>query len=87
MKRRRKRRFSFKINADTLTSIVIYSLLFCAAVTIAGLVLGGYDHDVAAIIDSTHRVFGTELGVCGFIKIFQCWIDKRSGKSEENTEQ
>ena len=31
-------RRSWKINNDTMTTIVLFSLFFCAAVTIAGLV-------------------------------------------------
>lgn len=80
----RKRRFSLKINEDTLTSIVVYSLLFCVAVTIAGLALGGCGHDVAPIIESTHRVFGTELGICGIMKCFQRWTERRDHKTYED---
>ena len=46
MKKRRRIRFPPKINDDTMSSIVIYSLVFCAGITIAGMVLGAFDHDV-----------------------------------------
>lgn len=39
MKRTGKKK-SFKITDDTLTSIVIYSLLFCAAVTVVAFYFG-----------------------------------------------
>lgn len=82
MKRKGKKK-SFKITDDTLTSIVIYSLLFCAAVTVVGMALGAFDHDVSSIVDSTHRVFGTELGVCGIIKIHDRSIEKSEKRAEE----
>ena len=68
-------RRSWKINNDTMTTFVLFSLFFCAAVTIAGLVLGAFDHDVSAVIDSTHRIFGTELGICGLMKIYDMGFD------------
>ena len=74
----------FKINNDTMTSIVVYSLLFCVAVTIAGLILGAYDHDVSSIVDSTHRVFGAELGICGIMKIFERRQAGKKAKAKED---
>lgn len=50
MKKRRRIRFPPKINDDTMSSIVIYSLVFCAGITIAGMVLGAFDHDVSAVV-------------------------------------
>ena len=35
---KKRRRIRFKINNDTMSSIVIYSLVFCAGITIAGMV-------------------------------------------------
>ena len=60
MKKRRRIRFPPKINDDTMSSIVIYSLLFCAAITIAGMVLGAFDHAVNPL-------------VCGF-RAVQCLL-------------
>ena len=72
-----KRKSRFKITDDTLTSVVIYSLLFCAIITIVGLVLGAFGHDVSSIVDSTHRVFGTELSneYSGLISFRMVWLD------------
>lgn len=78
-----KKKRRFKITDDTLTSIVIYSLLFCAAITVVGLVLGAFGHDVSSIVDSTHRVFGTELGVCGLIKMHDRTIEKSEKRAAE----
>ena len=76
-------RRSWKINNDTMTTIVLFSLFFCAAVTIAGLVLGAFDHDVSAVIDSTHRIFGTELGICGLMKIYDKGVERFERKAAE----
>lgn len=76
-------RRSWKINNDTITTIVLFSLFFCAAVTIAGLVLGAFDHDVSAVIDSTHRIFGTELGICGLMKIYDKGVERSERKAAE----
>lgn len=67
---RRRFRFPPKINEDTMTSIVVYSLLFCVAVVVAGFVFLWFDKDASAIISSALAVFGTELGICGIMKIF-----------------
>ncbi len=83
----KKKRFKFKITDDTLTTIVIDSLLFCAAVTIAGLVLGAFDHDVSAVVDSTHRIFGTELGVCGLLKVHDRTIEKSEKRAAQRRER
>ena len=71
-KKENRRRFRFppKINEDTMTSIVVYSLLFCVAVVVAGFVFLWFDKDASAIISSALAVFGTELGICGIMKIF-----------------
>ena len=66
-----------------MSSIVIYSLLFCAAITIAGMVLGAFDHDVSAVVDSTHRVFGTELGICGLMKLYDKGVEQAERRAEE----
>lgn len=80
---RRQRRLSWKINDDTMTTIVIFSLLFCAAITIAGLVLGAFGHDVSSVVDSTHRIFGTELGICGLMKIYDKGVERSERKAAE----
>ena len=85
MKKRRRIRFPPKINDDTMSSIVIYSLLFCAAITIAGMVLGAFDHDVSAVVDSTHRVFGTELGICGLMKLYDKGVEREERRQRRMT--
>lgn len=80
---KKRRRIRFKINNDTMSSIVIYSLVFCAGITIAGMVLGAFDHDVSAVVDSTHRVFGTELGICGLMKLYDKGVEQAERRAEE----
>ena len=75
-----------KINEDTMTSIVIYSLIFCVIVTVAGMVLACYGIDVSAIVSSTHTVFGVELGICGTIKVFDRNMEKEDRKEQEKNE-
>ena len=70
-----------------MSSIVIYSLLFCAAITIAGMVLGAFDHDVSAVVDSTHRVFGTELGICGLMKLYDKGVEQAERRAEERRQR
>lgn len=70
----------FKINGDTMTTVVVFSLAFCAAVVIGGMVLGYFGTDVSSIVDSALRVFGTELGICGIMTIFKRWTDHKDRK-------
>lgn len=72
-----------KINNDTMTSIVIYSLTFCACITVVGMIFAIFGKDTSAIVDSALRVFGTELGICGIMKIFQRWTDAQDRRMEE----
>lgn len=83
--KRRRIRFPPKINDDTMSSIVIYSLVFCAGITIAGMVLGAFDHDVSAVVDSTHRVFGTELGICGLMKLYDKGVEQAERRKRKMT--
>ena len=88
-----------KINEDTLTSIVMFSIRFCVFITITGIILACFGVDISTITTSTHTVFGVELGACMIIKI----VDRnnetqdrraermrqrreRSGLNERNTE-
>ena len=75
-----------KINEDTMTSIVIYSLVFCVIVTVVGIVFAWFGKDISAIVSSTHTVFGFELGVCGVIKVFDRNAEKEDRKEQEKNE-
>ena len=85
MRKRRRFRFSLrllKINDDTMTTIVVFSLAFCVAVVIVGFVLAYLGRDASAIVDSALRVFGTELGICGVMTIFNRWTAAQDRREE-----
>lgn len=79
MKQNKRR---FRINDDTMTTIVVFSLLFCAAVVIWGMLLAAMGLDSAAVVDSALRVFGTELGICGLMTIFTRWTEAQDRRAE-----
>lgn len=74
---------SFKINGDTMTTIVVSSLFFCVAVVITGIVLACFGIDVSAIVQTACMLFGTELGICGLMKIF----DRNNEHSDRRAEE
>lgn len=74
-----KKKSKFKINGDTMTTIVVSSLFFCVAVTITGIILACFGVDISSIVSSALLCFGTELGICGLMKIY----DKNLEYSEE----
>ena len=85
---RKRRRFRFslrlpKINDDTMTTIVVFSLAFCVIAVVAGFVLAYLGRDASAIVDSALRVFGTELGICGVMTIFNRWTSAQDRREEE----
>lgn len=82
-KKEKRLRFPPKINEDTMTSIVVYSLLFCAAVVVAGFVFLWFDKDASTIVSSALAVFGTELGICGVMKIFDRNNEAEDRRREE----
>lgn len=82
-KKEKRRQFRFKINGDTMTSVVMFSLFFCASVVVWGLWQSTKSVDCSAIVDSALRVFGTELGICGIMTIFKRWTDAQDRRMEE----
>ena len=66
-----------------MTSIVAFSLLFCTAIVIWGMLQAGDGTDSAAIVDSALRVFGTELGICGIMTMFRRWNEAQDRRAEE----
>lgn len=82
----RKKRRRFRINDDTMTTIVVWSLLFCVAVVVAGMVLAYFSVDVSAIVGNALTVFGTELGICGIMTIFNRWTDRQDKLAEKRQE-
>ena len=66
-----------------MTTIVVFSLGFCVIVVIAGFVLASLGQDASAIVDSALRVFGTELGICGVMTMFNRWTAAQDRREEE----
>ena len=85
--RRRRRRIMPDINVNTLSVIVYASLLFCAYIVIRGMNMAQDGVDVAAIVDSALRVFGTELGICGGLTIYKRWVELQDRRSQERKER
>jgi len=46
----KEKRRRLRINDDTMTTIVVLSLLFCVAVVVAGMVLAYFGVDVSVIV-------------------------------------
>ena len=78
-----KKKYFLKINGDTMTTVVVFSLLFCVVVIVWGMLQAKDGVDSSAIVDSALRVFGTELGICGIMTIFKRWTDAQDRKAEE----
>jgi len=66
-----------------MTAIVMFSLFFCAAIIVWGMLQAKDGVDSAAIVDSALRVFGTELGICGIMTIFKRWTEAQDRRAEE----
>ena len=66
-----------------MTTIVVFSLGFCVAVVIVGFVLAYLGRDASTIVDSALRVFGTELGICGVMTMFNRWTAAQDRREEE----
>ena len=78
-----KKKYFLKINGDTMTTAVVFSLLFCVVVIVWGMLLAKDGVDSSAIVDSALRVFGTELGICGIMTIFKRWVEQQDRRTEE----
>jgi hypothetical protein len=80
----KKKRFFLKINGDTMTTIVVVSLIVCVIFVVTGFWFAWNDKDVSAIVGSALLCFGTELGICGLMKIFDRNNAIRDKELEEN---
>jgi len=83
----KEKRRLLRINDDTMTTIVVLSLLFCVAVVVAGMVLAFFEVDVSTIVGNALTVFGTELGICGVMTIFNRWADRQDKQAEKRQER
>ena len=78
-----RKKYFLKINGDTMTTVVVFSLLFCVVVIVWGMLQAKNGVDSSAIVDSALRVFGTELGICGIMTIFKRWTEQQDRRIEE----
>lgn len=85
--KKRKKHHLLRMDGNTMTRIVVGSLLFCVAVVVTGFVLTYQGRDCAAIVDSALRVFGTELGICGVMTIFKRRIEAQERRMEQRAER
>ena len=86
---KKRRRIRFKINNDTMTTIVVLSLSFCVCVVIVGIILACFCVDISSIVSSALLLFGTELGICGLMKLFDKGVEQaeRRKQREEGREK
>ena len=80
MARKRK----FKINGDTMTTIVVSSLVLCVGFVVTGFIFAWYEKDVSSIVQAALLCFGTELGICGLMKIFDRNNERLDREREES---
>lgn len=66
-----------------MTTVVVFSLLFCVVVIVWGMLQAKDGVDSSSIVDSALRVFGTELGICGIMTIFKRWTEAQDRQMEE----
>lgn len=73
---KKRRRIRFKINNDTMTTIVVLSLSFCVCVVVVGIILACFCVDISSIVSSALLLFGTELGICGLMKLYDKGVEQ-----------
>ena len=67
-----------------MTTIVVVSLVLCVIFVVTGFWFAWHDKDVSSIVGSVLLCFGTELGICGLMKIFDRNNAIRDKELEEN---
>lgn len=82
-KKRRRLRFPLKINDDTMTTVVVFSLGYCVRVVEKGLQLAETGLDASSIVSSALVLFGTELGICGLMKVHDRTVAAQDRRAEE----
>ena len=81
---KKRRRIRFKINNDTMTTIVVLSLSFCVCVVVVvGIILACFCVDISSIVSSALLLFGTELGICGLMKLYDKGVEQAERRAEE----
>ena len=80
---RKRRRIRFKINNETMTTLVVLSLLICVGVVVVGIILACFCVDISSIVSSALLLFGTELGICGLMKLYDKGVEQAERRAEE----
>jgi uncharacterized membrane protein len=80
---KKRRRIRFKINNDTMTTIVVLSLSFCVCVVVVGIILACFCVDISSIVSSALLLFGTELGICGLMKLYDKGVEQAERRAKE----
>ena len=87
-KKRRRFRIPFpKINDDFMTTIVVFSLGYCVRMVEKGLELAAQGLDASATISPALLIFGTELGICGLMKMYERKVAADDRRAEEARER
>ena len=73
---KKRKQIRFKINNDTMTTIVVLSLSFCVCVVVVGIILACFCVDISSIVSSALLLFGTELGICGLMKLYDKGVEQ-----------
>lgn len=84
---KKRKQIRFKINNDTMTTIVVFSLSFCVCVVIVGIILACFCVDISSIVSSALLLFGTELGICGLMKLYDKGVEQAERRAEECRKQ
>jgi len=79
----KKKPNTIKINDDTLTTVVVFSLGFCVFISLWGMILTTFGIDCADIVGAILLIFGTELGICGLLKIYDKYVKKEEQKQAD----
>ena len=82
MKRRR-----FRINDDTLTTIVVLCLIFCTFMVITSYFFAFKGIETSELLKTGIAFFGTELALSTLLTLQQRYFDKKDKKKKEEEEQ
>lgn len=66
-----------------MTTIVVLSLSFCVCVVVVGIILACFCVDISSIVSSALLLFGTELGICGLMKLYDKGVEQAERRAEE----
>ena len=88
MASKRKFRIPFpKINDDFMTTVVVFSLGYCVRMVEKGLELAEQGLDASSTIAPALIIFGTELAVCGIMKMYERKVAADDRRAEEARER